>query len=224
MLPSRISPGLRGFSWLPRVSRVTWSLPGFPGHPQASLSIPGLPGPPRVCSGLLGPPRASPGLLKLPWALPGLPGPRWASLGIPGPRRADLGSGGPIRAPQGSIGLSCTSPLLPDPTRLAFLGLSGRPVSFGVPRTPNSMEEGRGRGGMGLGGCKVSESIWKPPSDATYHHYLTYRTTSLRKRPRTLLVGLPGPLITNACPSPFPPLNSPDRSLRSLASFFGAPL
>ena len=149
MLPSRMSPGLPGLSWLPRVSRVTWSLPEFPGHPQASLSIPGLPGPPRVSSGLPGPPRAYPGLLKLPWAFPGLPGPPWASLGLPGPRRADLGSSGPIRAPQGFLGLPCTSPLLPGPTRWAFLGLSGPPVSFGVPRTPNSMEEGRGRRGTG---------------------------------------------------------------------------
>ena len=156
---------------LPNVAGPSGSLlasPGFPGHLEPSRipwstssihSIPGLPGPPRVSSGLPGPPRASPGLLKLPWAFPGLPGPRWASLGLPGPRRADLGSGGPIRDPQGFLGFSCTSPLLPGPTRLAFLGLSGRPVSFGVPRTPNSMEDGRGRAGMGLGGCKVSESM-----------------------------------------------------------------
>ena len=159
MLPSRISPRLRGLSSLSRVSRDTWSLPGFPGDPQACISIPGLPGPSRVSSALLGPPRASPGLVKLPWAVRGLPGPRWASLGLPGPSRADLGSKRPLGDPQGHTGLSCTSPVLPGPTRLAFLGLSGRPVSFGVPRTPNSMEEGRGRAGMGLGGCKVSESM-----------------------------------------------------------------
>ena len=67
-------------------SRVTRSLPEFPGHPRASLSIPGLLGPPRVSSGLPGPPRASPGLLKLPWAFPGLSGPELElSLGVPLP-------------------------------------------------------------------------------------------------------------------------------------------
>ena len=127
MLPSRMSPGLPGLSWLPRVSRVTWSLPEFPGQPQASTASPGflglpasllasqdVPGPIRDSSSFPGPSRASPDLRGPPWASPGLAGLIWALPGLSGLPRASSGFPAPPRSFPGlPAGPSWGSPGLP---------------------------------------------------------------------------------------------------------------
>ena len=77
----------------------------------------------------------------------------------------------------------------------------------GFPRTPYSMAR--------VGG------IW--PGSVAVYVCRTKLAPNGSCPPRPLILPQT-PLLTNACLPPFPPLNSPDRSLRSLAAFFGTPL
>ena len=115
---------------------------------------PAAPEPPRM-------PRASPGIPEHPLAFLGLPGPLQTSQGFgrlrgppraplcfPGPHRASLGLPGLPRTSQGFPGPPWASPGFPG-RPWAFPGLPGSPVTLGVPRTPNSMQERRGSCGTG---------------------------------------------------------------------------